>query len=93
MLSLAADIKIDPERGEGPWHPRPFWRVVQRGFTLTMRDSETSLPTLGDAWHCINGLSRFMREYGYSESRFSLLMLNSSGRGFLLLARGALEQH
>lgn len=92
MQSLAADIRIDPEHNEGPWHPRPFWMVVDHSFALIMRDTETSLPTLGDVWYCVNGLSRFMREYGFSESRFRLLTLSSSGRGFILLARGALEQ-
>lgn len=92
MLSLAADIRIDPEHDEGPWHPRPYWKVVEHGFTLIMRDGDMSLPTLGDVWHCVSGLSRFMRDYGFSESRFRLLMLNTSGDGFILLARGALGQ-
>lgn len=84
-------MQVDPERQDGPWHPRPFWKVADHGFTLIMRDGEDSLTTLGDAWYCVNGLSRFMRAYGFSESRFSLLMSKSSGRGFVLLARGALQ--
>ena len=93
MHSLAADIQIDPEHEEGPWHPRPFWKLTGNGLTLIMRDGETSLPTLGEIWYCIEGVSRFMRTYGFSESSFRLFTLSSPSDKFLLVAGGFMEKH
>ncbi|CAL8578906.1 hypothetical protein XPA_004671 [Xanthoria parietina] len=92
ILSLDADIRIDPEHEEGPWHPRPFWKVVDHHFALIMLDAEQSLTNLGDIWYCVRGLSQFMRQYGFCECQFRLFERNSSGHGFYLLAAGALER-
>lgn len=92
MHSLAADIEIDPEHDEGPWHPRPFWKLTDNGLTLFMRDTETSLPTLGEIWYCVDGVARFMRKYGFSESHFRLFAFSSSSDKFLLLAGGSMEK-
>lgn len=92
MHSLTADIRIDPEHQEGPWHPRPFWKVTENGLTLLMRDGEASLPTLGEIWYCVDGVSRFMRQYGFSESQFRLFTLSRS-ENFLLVAGGYIEKH
>lgn len=88
IQSIDRAIHSDAQHESGRWHPPPFWRVVvEEEVALYMRETYLmSTTTLGDIRYCLDGLSRFMRAYGFSETGFWLLM--SRGYGHQLLAVG-----